>query len=327
MQTPPSDRCNELIDYQHGVLARWQIQGQASDLALADSRLRSGRWQVLYRGVYATFTGYPSRTSTLWAGVRRCGPAAALSHATAAELDRIIDDHADAIHVTVPEAVRVRFASWEFHNGSPRIVVHRSPRAALARHPVKTPPRTRVEETVLDLTDAARNFDAAFSLLSAACGRRVTTVERILSAADNRARLRWRNDLLEALSQISMGVMSNLERHFLLHVERPHRLPVPRRQRRIRRGGKSAYLDNLYEDFGLVVELDGLASHPAETRWLDIHRDNYLATSGIVTLRYSWADVTTRPCQVAAEIALVLRQRGWTGKLRRCPRCPHDPGR
>jgi len=71
-----------------------------------------------------------------------------------------------------------------------------------------------------------------------------------------------------------------------------------------------------------VVELDGLAYHLIEDRWYDIHRDNYLARSDIIVLRYSWADITTRPCQVAMEIAAVLRQRGWTGTIRSCgPAC------
>ncbi|HEX9030330.1 MAG TPA: hypothetical protein VF834_00710, partial [Streptosporangiaceae bacterium] len=74
----------------------------------------------------------------------------------------------------------------------------------------------------------------------------------------------------------------------------------------------------LYGDFGLDVELDGAAWHPAESRWQDIRRDNALAGSGIITLRYSWVDVTTRPCLVAAEIGQVLRQRGWSGTLRAC---------
>jgi len=93
----------------------------------------------------------------------------------------------------------------------------------------------------------------------------------------------------------------------------------------MRRGTKSAYLDNLYDPFGLAVELDGLASHRAETRWQDIHRDNYMASAGIITLRYNWADVTKRPCQVAAEIASALRLRGWTGTLGSCPACSQSP--
>jgi len=57
-------------------------------------------------------------------------------------------------------------------------------------------------------------------------------------------------------------------------------------------------------------------AHPVEARWYDIHRYNYFASTGIVALRYSWADVTSRPCQAAAEIAALLRMRGWTGTLR-----------
>ena len=73
----------------------------------------------------------------------------------------------------------------------------------------------------------------------------------------------------------------------------------------------------------MCVELDGQAAHPAGARWRDIHRDNANAADGIITLRYSWADINERPCEVAAEIAAVLRSRGWTGRPRHCgPTCP-----
>jgi hypothetical protein len=82
------------------------------------------------------------------------------------------------------------------------------------------------------------------------------------------------------------------------------------------------YLDNLYGAFGVGVELDGQAYRPAETRWDDLHRDNYCAVVGLIILRYSWTDVTERRCSTAAELARVLSQRGWPGPLRRCaPSC------
>src|SRR5262249_24976040 len=109
MATTPSDWSQELIEHQHGVIARWQLRGRAPDLSAADSMLRSGRWQWLYRGVYGAYTGKPSRTSILWAAVRRCGPEAVLSHFTAAELDRIIDEPSEAIHVSISETARIRF--------------------------------------------------------------------------------------------------------------------------------------------------------------------------------------------------------------------------
>jgi len=73
----------------------------------------------------------------------------------------------------------------------------------------------------------------------------------------------------------------------------------------------------------VAVELDGAAAHPPEESWLDRHRDNAATVDGVVTLRYSWADIATRPCAVAAEVGAVLRAHGWPAPLRRCtPDCP-----
>jgi very-short-patch-repair endonuclease len=268
--------------------------------------------------VYAAYTGSPSRQSALWAAVLRCGSQAALSHFTAAELDGLADDQRESVHVTVPAQARIRLNGRGHTSGAPAIVVHRSARLPMTRHPARTPPRTRIEETVLDLVELAESFDGAFHWLSTASGRRLVTPAQLRVAASCRAKMRWRSDVLVAIEEISDGIMSNLERGYVRRVERPHRLPRPHRQCRRRQGGRSAYLDNLYEEFGLAVELDGLAAHPAESRWRDMRRDSFFASSGIITLRYSWADITTRSCQVAREIGLVLRQRGWTGALRAC---------
>jgi very-short-patch-repair endonuclease len=317
-----SQGSNELIEYQRGVVARWQLAHQPGDLSAIDSLIRGRRWQTLYRGVYAAYTGPPAREATLWAAVLRCGPSAALSHFTAAELDGLVDKPSGATYVTIPSRVRVALSEVEFGGVRPRIVVHRSARCDRAKHPARTPTRIRTEETVLDLIDLADSFDVAFGWLSTACGRRLVTVNQLSSAAAGRAKLRWRNGVAVALEEISDGVMSNLERGYLRLVERPHRLPKPHRQAKRRQGRRSSYLDNLYQEFGLAIELDGLGAHPAEARWRDIHRDNYFASSGIVTLRYSWADIVERPCQVAYEIAQVLRLRGWTGTVRSCgPGC------
>lgn len=84
------------------------------------------------------------------------------------------------------------------------------------------------------------------------------------------------------------------------------------------------YRDNLYEEYRVCVELDGLAAHPADERWRDIRRDNEgIGTDDVVTFRFSMVDVTTHACRSAALVAAALRRRGWTGQPRRCsPRCP-----
>jgi len=180
-----SENCRQLIELQRGVLARWQVSAVGPDRTTLKSRLQSGRWHPVYRGVYATFTGDPPRESALWAAVLRAGPGAVLSHETAAELDGLARERSAVIHVTVPAVKRV--------NPVPGLRVHRSLRPDEARHPARMPPRTRIEETVLDLAQAARTFDVAFGWLCQACGSRRTTPDRLLAAMYLRAKLRWRD--------------------------------------------------------------------------------------------------------------------------------------
>ena len=47
----------------------------------------------------------------------------------------------------------------------------------------------------------------------------------------------------------------------------------------------------------------------------------------LITLRYGSADVRGRACEVAAQIAAVLRARGWSGTVTGCPRCRKPPDR
>jgi very-short-patch-repair endonuclease len=308
------DQLCELLDAQRGVLARWQAAELGIDLDVVNGRLRVGRWQRLHLGVYAAFTGRPARDAELWAAVLRAGPQAVLSHHTAAELDGFAPRPGRLIHVTVPLArhmVKV-----------PGMAVHRSGRLNVTRHPARTPPRTRVEETALDLAHLAPTLDDAFGWISRPCNGRLTTPPLIRAALRSRARVRWRAELELALSDIADGVMSPLENRYVRDVERAHGLPVARRQVLITRDSRTQYLDNLYEELGIGVELDGQAYHPAEERWQDIGRDNALAADGIQVLRYGWADVDRRACRVAIQFAELAARRGWTGPLRRCgPAC------
>jgi len=322
-----SESCQQLLDWQMGVIARWQAPEVGLDPSFIDRRLRRGRWQSLYRGIYATFTGQPDREGLMWGAVLRAGPGAALSYQTAAELDGLIDTPIAAIHVTVPPRREVSVSDAERRAGAPRIIVHQSARLATALHPVRVPPRTRVEETVLDLAQASACFDEALAWAVAACARRRTTHTALLAAMGARSRMRWRTELAAALDDIGGGIHSVLEYRYVRGVERPHGLPRGSRQARQSRGSRSNYLDTLYSDFGLAVELDGRAAHRAQDRWHDAHRDNFMAAVGIVTLRYGWADISERPCQVAREVGLALRKRGWTGCVTACGlTCTAGPG-
>jgi hypothetical protein len=300
----------DALEQQCGVLSRSQVLSSGITRKQIEGRLRCGRWQRLYPGVYATFSGDPGRPAGLWAGLLRAGDRAVLSHHTAAELTGFVCTPSIAIHVMVPSGQTVA--------PIPGVVLHYSRRVEEARHPVRTPPQTRIEETVLDLASVATSLDEALGWIFRACGSRKTTPDRLAAALALRCRVRWRTELGAALSLGAEGVHSLLEFRYVDRVERPHGLPVAARQYRVTRAGRRQYQDVTYQAHGVVVELDGRVAHPDELRWRDVHRDNATHVAGQVTLRYGWPDVTQRPCRVAAQVGGLLAERGWDGRLRRC---------
>jgi hypothetical protein len=131
---------------------------------------------------------------------------------------------------------------------------------------------------------------------------------------------RWRREIALALGDAAGGALSVLEYRYVHRVERPHGLPAARRQARVRQDTGNRYLDNFYEEYGVCVEVDGTAAHPADEQWRDKRRDNANAVRGIVTLRFGLLDLGDRRCETASAVAALLRRHGWTGSLRACGR-------
>jgi predicted transcriptional regulator of viral defense system len=304
----------EIAKRQSGAISR----RQALDYGLNDKtiarRLTRGRWQQLHWGVYAVFNGPPPRETWLWAAVLRAGDGAVLSHQTAAELHGLIDTPAEAIYLTIPASRRVTTRG---------LVIRSSGRISQARQPNRDPPRTSVEETVLDLAQLARTLDEACGWITKACGRRLTTEEKVRTALAMRKKMRWRAELVDILAAVGDGIHSVLEYRYLRDVERAHGLPRSRHQVRVVIDGKVVYRDVYYEEYRLAVELDGRAAHPDDERWRDSRRDNQARARGVETARYGWRDVVAHPCQTALLQAQILRQRGWRGTPKPCsPGCP-----
>jgi hypothetical protein len=299
---------------QADAIARRQGTGAGIAPHTMRNRARSGRWQRLQRGVYAIFSGEPTRETVLWAALLRAGPGAVLSHQTAAERHGLVDEPSQMITITVPASrtpARVKI---------PGILIHRSDAVLRTRHPAMLPPCTRVEDTVLDLIQAAPSFDDAYAWICKAIGRRRTTADRIRQAMDARKKMRWRREVMLALGDAGDGALSVLEYRYVRRVERPHGLPAARRQARIRQRTGNRYLDNLYEPYGVCVELDGTAAHPADEQWRDKRRDNANTLQDLLTLRFGFRDLDEHRCETAAAVATLLSRRGWPGSPRPCVR-------
>jgi predicted transcriptional regulator of viral defense system len=312
------DGIAELALRQAGSISRQQLLDAGLNPQLIIRRIERNRWQQLYRGVYATFTGPPPRETWLWAAVLRAGNGAVLSHQTAAELHGLVDAPAESIFVTVPSTRRIT---------TPGIVIRMSGRIAEATQPNREPPRTTLEETVLDLAQLARSFDDACGWITRACGRRLTTEEKLRAALASRKKMRWRTELDDVLAAAGDGIHSVLEYRYVRDVERAHGLPRSGHQVRVVIDGKTVYRDAYYEEYQVAVELDGRLAHPDDERWRDSQRDNKARAQGVQTCRYGWRDVYGNPCETALLQAQILRQHGWRGSPRPCSAgCPVGRG-
>ena len=203
MEIPP--RCRQLVARQCGVITRRQALATGLPASTVDSWVQRGRWIRLGHGVYATSGGPSSREALLWAALLRAGPGAVLSHETAAELCGLVPGPALAIHVTVPARRNPARAGT-----MPGIVVHRSDRAGpRGGGRGRRPPHTRIDETVIDLTQASATFGEAFSWLGRAVAQGLTTPQRLSQRAATRARLHWRAEISAALIELARGGLPN----------------------------------------------------------------------------------------------------------------------
>lgn len=304
----------ELAGRQGGVVIRQQAhEAGLSDEAI-EAHLIAQRWQRTYDGVFVTFTGPLPRPAEIWAAVLAAGPGAVASHETAAELWGLGESGASVIHVSIPTNRRA------VHR--PGLRLHRSRYLPESGHPALTPPRTRVDPTIVDLVAVSETFREMVGWLTVGCQRRRTTPDRLLSEIAGRSRVRWRREAQAVLADVSDGAETPLELEYVRRVERPHGLPQAHRQRHRRVSLRTQWIDADYVDFRTRVELDGRIGHVGDGSFRDRQRDNSSSEEGWHPLRYGWVEVYDQSCGVAAQVARILRRNGWPGELHRCgPGC------
>ncbi|MFZ0529463.1 MAG: type IV toxin-antitoxin system AbiEi family antitoxin domain-containing protein [Propionicimonas sp.] len=285
---------------QAEVVSREQLIGFGVTDRVTHRLVADGRLERITRGVYATAAG--GWTQQAWAGVLIGGPSAVLGGAAAAHLHGLVREP--------PTPIVVHTANWRPRDHRWRLV--QSPRLGVGE-----PPRTRVAQTVIDLA-AELEADDIVSVVAEAVGRKRVRPEELRRLLAETTRHPNRALVEDLLGEVAAGSRSPLEVRYARSVERAHGLPVADRQH----GPLGRYqTDVWYREPRLLVELDGRAYHSGQAALNDMDRDNDHQLIGVRTLRFGWRQVTATPCQVAAKVARALRQDGWPGPTRTCPRC------
>jgi hypothetical protein len=305
----------DLANDQGGVVSRQQALMSGMSSGAIAAKIKSGRWRLLQRGVYVTFTGPVTRNQQLWAAVLYAGRGARLSHQSAAEVIGLTDRKWPQIDVSIPPERRVRPVRGVSIHGS-------SSNGQIWRPPPGVPPHTSEEDTVLDLVHAATELDDAVGWVTRAFSKGLTSEGHLRRAMVTRRQLRWRRELDQVIAAAAGGAHSVLEYRHDRDVQRAHGLPSAQQQVPFTKpDGTRGYLDRYYPEYRLVIELDGRQYHPQERRVADQDRDNANAVTRS-TLRYGWDDVVRRSCETARQEGEALRGRGWSDTLKPCsPSC------
>jgi very-short-patch-repair endonuclease len=272
------------------------------------SRLRRDVWERRLPGVYAV-PGVPrGRAHQLWVRQLAVGPAATVTHESAAicaGAERLAEP---PYTLTVPH---------RWHHAVPGAFVHQID--DLAPHhrsswnglPVSRPARAVVE---LAATQSAGTIGRVLDDL---LRLRRTTVAQVASVFGEVARpgkpgLTKLVEVLEERSGTYVPPHSELER-LLFDILRAGGLPEPRRQ--IRLPGRErvhGIADAGYDDVCLLLEADGRAWHDrVEAARRDRERDQQAARHGWLTLRFVYGQMVDEPDEVCAVVDDTRRSRLW----------------
>ncbi|WP_127131935.1 hypothetical protein [Georgenia sp. SYP-B2076] len=296
---------------QYDVITRQQLLAAGATLDWISRQVRNRRWRRLFPGVYVVHTGTVRWRTSATAALLYAGSGAALSHSSAAFLHGLRDRPGELIHVCVPSSRRVRPQRG--------LRIHVRDRMPPAWGHLRA---TSPIATVLDLASLKTTTeDDVVGLVCAAVQKNIDIAE-ILTEVARRKRQRHRALLLDLAAAVDRGIESPLEYRYH-HIERTHGMPLSVLQ--VRQVVDHLWLraDCIYEGLGVRVELDGQLAHPFGRTEADVWRDNaVLIGTTEITLRYRWFHVAVTPCQVARQVVLALRSRGWRGVPRTCgPGC------
>lgn len=304
-----SPRVRSLLLRQAGIITLDQAGRLGLTTAVVRRLVGQGHWRRVAEGLYDTSPLQAGFIKSAWLAMLHAGPDAAIGGDAALRLSGLRREPTEIEvwvpptqqRVTSPAGVRVR-----------RDFLGRAGRAGGVLR------RIRPVDAVLDVGQQLETTELV-ALLSDTLRLRLATIESLLSELDGRQRVRQRSLFVTLLGDLE-GIESVLEYEYRRDVERAHGLPTGARQVSVSSGTRT---DVLYEEYGVLVELDGTLGHlDAADRFRDLGRDNRHAVRGKTTLRYGSRDVRGQPCAVGVQVTEALQENGWPGQRLNCPRCP-----
>jgi very-short-patch-repair endonuclease len=275
--------------------------------------LATNRWRTLHRGVSLTRQGPIGVPQQQWCALLAAGydkyPNICLGGVSALNVWGLRRIQPAAVDVLITEGRKAAIP----HGAAARRTRHLPHRDQT--HLVN-PPATLPARSLVDAVAWART-DREASLIVAACfQQRLLTLKDLQQESATRKNVPRRVLLLTTAEDCAGGSHSIGELDLVQLCRRFH-LPRPSRQvRRKDRQGRTRYLDGLFDEYKVAVEIDGVHHLDVDQMWDDAERQNALSLDGYTVLRFPASMVRNQPPRVAAAIREALINNGWRPALR-----------
>jgi hypothetical protein len=152
------------------------------------------------------------------------------------------------------------------------------------------------------------------TVLAAGAQQRRVRGQDLRATLDRMTRVRRRRLMYEILADVEGGAQALSELDFTRQVIRRFRLPEPSRQAGRRDShGRQRWIDVLFDEWKVAVEIDGVQHITPLEQWDDMERDNDLSADGHQMLWFPAWLVRRNPEIIAAKILSALRAKGYKG--------------
>jgi very-short-patch-repair endonuclease len=286
---------------QGGVVSRLQLYDAGITRAQVRAHIRARRWRRVGSQSVALATGRLSRTGQFWAAVFEAGPRGFLDGASALEAAGLEHFDEPRIRVSVPRGARVRRARG--------LDIRQTRRWAADDVVPRGVPRTRPAVAAVRAALWARSNKQAALFLVMVVQQGLAPAQEIAEEMLRVRRDRRRVFLHAVLLDLLGGVRSISELEFARECRR-RGIPEPTRQV-VRRTASGRYvLDVVWEEWGLVVEIDGIQHTWANQVVGDALRQNELILTDALVLRLPLLGLRVAPDPFFEQIIGALRARG-----------------
>lgn len=287
---------------QDGILSRRQLRDLDVHRHHVRTQVGSRKWQRPTANTVAVFTGELTARQRWWVALLETGCAdAALDGVTALKAAGLVG-YESTTTISCP------------HGNEPRRPTDVEVRVTRWRRPgdhITTGiPRVRPAAAAVHGALWARTDRQAALILVLAVQQRLTTGIRLQEALTGIGRHPRRGLTRRLVADIADGAQA-LGELDLAALCREYGLPKPKRQA-LRRGPNGrVYLDVYFDDYSLVVEIDGIHHLSGINQVDDALRQNELMLSADAVLRIPLLGLRIQPAAFMAQLLRALHDRGW----------------